>query len=188
MPSISCAWSWTRSSRLSGSTSTACRSTSCAPMTRRAASNGRGFGPPSATAKCGPRCRGEDLARADDGDDVAGVAAAAAGAAGRDRAGDVIAVDLAVGRGRGELVRLAIGVGRRRAAFVARCEAAVDAIAVAVIGDDEHAPFRLRGAGETDAQNGGEADQEYTHDKARLLGGTRPAPTTRMRVNSLRAA
>ena len=115
--------------------------------------------------------QGEDLARADDGDDVAGVAAAAAGAAGRDRAGDVIAVDLAVGRGRGELVRLAIGVGRRRAALVAGRQAAVDAIAVAVIGDDEHAPFRLRGAGETDAQNGGESDQECTHDKARLLGG-----------------
>src|SRR5664279_4357745 len=104
------------------------------------------------------------------------------------RAYDVVAVDLAVGRGRGELVRLAIGVGRRRAALVTGSQAAVDAIAVAVIGDDEHAPFRLRGAGETDAQNGGEADQECTHDKARLLGGARPAPTTRMRAKSLSAA
>ena len=57
-----------------------------------------------------------DLARADDGDEVVAPGAAAA-AAGRDGAGDVVAVDLAERHGGRVLVRLAIGVGDRRAAF-----------------------------------------------------------------------
>ncbi len=49
-----------------------------------------------------------------------------------DGAGDVVAVDLAVGRGLRELVRLAVGVGRCRAALGAGGEAPVDAVAVGV--------------------------------------------------------
>src|SRR5664280_3218262 len=90
-------------------------------------------------------------ARADDGDDVAFATLATAGAAARNGAGNVVAVDLAVGHGLGEFVRLAIGVGRRRAAFGARGEATVDAVAVGIVGNDEHAPLRLRGIDEAEA-------------------------------------
>src|SRR6476469_736170 len=95
---------------------------------------------------CSDVWRNSRLAVADDGDDLAFGVAAAAGRAGRDSAGDVVALDLSVGTGRGELVRFAIGVGGSRPAFVAGGEAAVDAVAVRFVGDDEHAVLGLRGA------------------------------------------
>src|SRR5262249_16753242 len=48
-----------RSFRATQSTSTACRSTLRAPMTRRSESTRRGFGRPTATSSCGTRCRDE---------------------------------------------------------------------------------------------------------------------------------
>ena len=107
------------------------------------------------------------LTRADDGDDVAIAVFAPARTAGGNGAGDVVAVDLAVRHGRREFVALAIGVSGRRAALVARGEAAVDAVAVPVIGDDEHALLGLCGRDDANAEDGGEADQVCTHDKAR---------------------
>src|ERR1700688_865723 len=75
------------------------------------------------------------LSRADDGDEVVALGSlAAARAAGRNGAGDVIAIDFAVGRCLGEFARLANGVCRRRAALGARGQAAVDAVAVAIVG------------------------------------------------------
>jgi len=71
-------------------------------------------------------------------------------------------------------MRLAIGVGRRRAALVAGGQAAVDAVAVAIIGDDEHAPLRLRGTDETEAQNDDESGQACTHDNARYVARRQP--------------
>ena len=47
----------------------------------------------------------------------------------------------------GELARLAVGGGDGRAAMGAGGEAAVDAVAVGVVGDDENVFFRLRGGG-----------------------------------------
>src|SRR5262249_51969884 len=86
------------------------------------------------------------LSRAFDGDELVAVGAAAAGAAGgRDRAGDVVPVDLAVRGGLPELVRAAIGGGGCVAAGGAAGEAAGDAVAVGVVGDDEGALFRGRG-------------------------------------------
>ncbi len=47
-----------------------------------------------------------------------------------------------------EFTGLAVGVGGRGAAHLApEGEAAVDAVAAGIAGDDEHAPFRLRAAG-----------------------------------------
>src|SRR6185437_13624210 len=71
------------------------------------------------------------LARADDGDEVVTLRAGAA-AARRDRAGDIITVDLAVGHRGFVLVRLAIGVGGGRAALGAAFKAAIDAVTAGV--------------------------------------------------------
>src|SRR5579871_1766340 len=86
--------------------------------------------------------RASELARALDGDEfVAGGAFAVAGA-GRDRAGDVVAIDLAERQRLAELARAAIGGGDGRAALVAGGEATVDTVAISVVGNDEHALFR----------------------------------------------
>ena len=87
-------------------------------------------------------------ARALDGDEVVAVrAVTGARTARRDRAGDVVAIDLAEGQSLAEFVGAAIGIRRGGAAGRARGEAAVDAIAVAVIGNDEQPLLGLRGAG-----------------------------------------
>ena len=94
-------------------------------------------------------------ARALDGDEVVAMrAVAGAGAAGRDGAGDVVAIDLAVGQCLAEFVRAAVGIRRGGAAGRAGGEAAIDAIAVAAIGDDENALLSVCGAGA--GQYGGE--------------------------------
>src|ERR1700756_4182874 len=81
------------------------------------------------------------LPRALDGDEsIAAAAAAAAG--GRDRARDVVAVDLAERRRLAELMRMAVGGRRRAAAALAGRQAAVDAVAVRIVGDDGDALFR----------------------------------------------
>ncbi len=65
------------------------------------------------------------------------------------RPGDFIGIDAPVGRGLGEIPRLAIGPGGMRAAFLALGEALVDAIAVRLVGDDENAAVgRCRRRGE----------------------------------------
>src|SRR5690242_21810069 len=105
------------------------------------------------------------LARADDGDEFVALGApAAAVRAVRDRARDLVALDLAERGGLDELLGLAIGGGHRGAALGAGLEATVDAVAVGIAGDNEHAPFRLRGS----EHCGGERETEdnthgYTH-------------------------
>ena len=104
-----------------------------------------------------PRCARDTLygmarncasARALDGDEVVATAAVAgAGAAGRNRAGNVVAIDLAVGQSLREFVCAAIRIGGRLTAGRAGREAAIDAVAVAVVGDDENALLRMCGAG-----------------------------------------
>ena len=59
--------------------------------------------------------------------------------------------------------RLAIGACHRRAARRARSEAAVDAVAVAVIGDDEHPLFGLRRGGSKKHGRGGADRNHETH-------------------------
>jgi len=76
---------------------------------------------------------------------LAAVAAAAARRAGRGCAGDVMFIDLAVGDRLDELTRAAIGRRDCSAASRTTGKTAVDAIAVRVIGDDEHAAFRAGG-------------------------------------------
>ena len=63
-----------------------------------------------------------------------------------------------------EFVRAAVGIRRRFAAGRARSEAAIDAVAVAVVGDDEDALFRLRGALPTQ-RRGKNGDRDHgTHE------------------------
>ena len=55
------------------------------------------------------------------------------------RSGDFIRIDTPVGRGLGELPRLAIGARGMGAAFFALGQALVDAIAIGLVGDNENA-------------------------------------------------
>ena len=65
------------------------------------------------------------------------------------RAGDFVGIDAPIGRGLGEIPRLAIGAGGMGAAFLAPGEALVDAVAVGLVGDDENAAVgRCRRRGE----------------------------------------
>src|ERR1700733_6687933 len=88
-------------------------------------------------------------ARALDGDKIV-AANVVTRAARRNRAGNVVAIDLAVRQGFGEFVGAAIGICRGGAAYRAGGEAAIDAIAVAVMGYDKKAFFRLRGRSSQD--------------------------------------
>jgi hypothetical protein len=54
------------------------------------------------------------------------------------RAGDLVRIDPAIGRGQREIPRLAIGLGGMGAALLASGKALVDPIAVRLVGDDEH--------------------------------------------------
>ena len=100
-------------------------------------------------------------ARADDGDHIAGAIATTVGNTGRSCPGNLATVDLVVDRGLGKSLRLAIGIGDGRAALRAGGEASVYAIAVGIVGDDEHAPLGVRGTGE--AQQNNKADQNCGH-------------------------
>jgi hypothetical protein len=55
------------------------------------------------------------------------------------RPGYFVGIDPPIGRGLGKIPRLAIGPRGVRAAFLAPGEALVDAVAVALVGDDEYA-------------------------------------------------
>src|SRR5258708_32232083 len=90
-------------------------------------------------------------ARALDGDELLADAAAAGIVGHRNGSGDVVLVDLVERGGLGELARLAIGGRCGRSAMRAGGEAAVDAVAVGRVGDDEGA--RL-GLGRRSAENG----------------------------------
>ncbi len=70
------------------------------------------------------------------------------------RAGDFIGIDAPVGRGLGEIPRLAIGAGGMGAAFFAPGEALVDAVAVRLIGDDEDAAVGRCNRGGTQEHTG----------------------------------
>ena len=91
-------------------------------------------------------------------------AVARAGFAGRDRAGDVVAIDLAVGKRLPEFVRMAVGVRRGGAAGLTGCETAIDVIDVAVAGDDEDALFRVCCAGAEQDGGGNDGRNCGTHD------------------------
>lgn len=105
--------------------------------------------------------RTERLTGADDGDEVvAGRTLAAAGTAGRDRAGDLVAVDFAEGRSLREFVGFAVGVRCRRAAFGAGSKAAVDAVAVGIVGDDEHLALCCRRTDGAKAKDGHKTQRE----------------------------
>src|SRR5579862_4054244 len=93
---------------------------------------------------------------------VARRAAARARAAGRNGAGDVVAVDFAERQRLREIARLAVRIRHRRAARRAGGEAAVDAVAVGIVGDDEDALFRLCGSRAEEHQGSG-GDHE-THE------------------------
>ena len=84
----------------------------------------------------------------------------------------------------GELARLAVGGRGGGAATGAGGEAAVDAVAVGVVGDDEDALFRLRGRG-AEQHGEGEGGEEGSHRIARGFR-TRIGPLRRMRGKSLR--
>src|SRR5207237_701663 len=108
---------------------------------------------------------GRALARALDRDELIATAAFAGTGVGRDRAGDFVLVDLAVGCGLGEFPRLAVGGCGSGAAPGAGSEAAVDAVAVSVVGDDEYAFFRLRGR-RAEQQGEGDSGEEGSHGSA----------------------
>src|SRR6202035_104522 len=78
-------------------------------------------------------------ALASDGDVFVATGMAAVPARLGNRAGDLVGVDAAIGRGFREIPRLAIGSGGISAAGLALGQALVDAVAVALIGDDEDA-------------------------------------------------
>ena len=80
-----------------------------------------------------------------------------------------VLVDLAVGRGLGEFPRLAVGGGGGGAALCAGGQAAVDAVAVGVVGNDENAFFRLRGR-RAEQQGEGDGGKEGSHrERLRFL-------------------
>src|SRR5262249_8468240 len=97
--------------------------------------------------------------KAFDGDEL--VLGRGAGGGGH-AAADLVALDLAERRGAGEVVRLAIGGGHHDAAGRAGGEAAVDAIAVRDVGDDECARFGLRSRAEGGARQN-ERGEGLTH-------------------------
>jgi hypothetical protein len=87
-------------------------------------------------------------------------------------AGDVPAIDLVECLGLRKSLRLAVGIGGRLAALFPRSQTTIDAIAVCVVGDDEHTPLGLCRAGKPD-QNG-KADQNCSHGRsARDYGGAK---------------
>ena len=75
---------------------------------------------------------------AGDGDVFAATGMIAALACRGNRSGDLIRIDAPVGRGLGEIPRLAIGPGGMGAALFAPGEALVDAVTVCLVGNDEN--------------------------------------------------
>ena len=112
------------------------------------------------------------------------IAAAATRVASWNRIGDIAAIDLTVGHCGGEFLRAAVGIGGGGAAFIARRQAAVDPIAAAVIGDNEHAPLGLRGTDQTDAEKGAESYWDYPHE-IHFPGGAIPTLMPRLRAKFL---
>src|SRR5262245_7247007 len=80
------------------------------------------------------------LAPALDRDELVGF-----GEAGRDHTRNLVAIDLAEGSSVRELARLAIGGCYRGAAACAGGQAAVDAVAIGIVRDDEDTRFGLSG-------------------------------------------
>ena len=103
------------------------------------------------------------LARANDSDDVAGIVLATLRVAGSRAAGNVVAIDLVVSRSFRKGLRLAVGVRGGGTAFFAEREAAVDAVAVGVVGHDEHAALGFCRSREAQAQHNSETDRDRPH-------------------------
>ena len=77
-------------------------------------------------------------------------------AGGRNRAGNFVGIDPAVGSGLGKFPRLAVRAGGVRAAFVAPGKAMVDAVAVGLVFNNEDAAV---------SQGGRSGKQEYRDKK-----------------------
>ena len=122
-----------------------------------------------------PRGEVKKLARALDGDEVVAIGAVA-GRVGGNGAGNVVAVDLAVRQRVREFAPAAVGVRDRRAARRARGEAAIDAIAVGIVGDDEEALFRMSGSSTKEHSSDGGGRDHGAH------GGTPDWRPTRLEV------
>jgi hypothetical protein len=102
-------------------------------------------------------------ARANDGDDIAGIIPAALRVAGNRAAGNVIAIDLVVGRSFRKSLRLAVGVCGGGTAFFTEREASIDAIAVSVVGHDEHPALGICRSRQTQAQHSSKTDRDRPH-------------------------
>src|ERR1700733_15289155 len=90
-------------------------------------------------------------------------AVAGAGPACRNRAGNVVALDFAVGQGLPVFVCAAVGIRGSLAAGRAGREAAIDAVAVVVVGDNENALFRMSGTGAEQKNNPQSSRDRGTH-------------------------
>src|SRR5580693_2912473 len=90
----------------------------------------------------------------------------------RDRAGNVVALDLTVRQCLGEFVGAAIGIRRGGAAYRAGGEAAIDAIAVAAIGDDKKTLPSLRCRSSQDRGGDSHACHQEPHETPRAAATT----------------
>ncbi len=70
------------------------------------------------------------------------------------RAGDLVGVDAPIGRGLGEIPRLAIGLRGMGAAFFALGEALIDAVTVGLVFNDENAAVGRRSRGGEEEHTG----------------------------------
>src|SRR5277367_6097860 len=84
-------------------------------------------------------------ARAFDRDVVAGRALTGVRSLGRDRAGNIVPIHLLKRERLLVFVRVTVRVGNDPAAGLTRIQAAIDAVAVRIVGDDEEPLFRARG-------------------------------------------
>src|SRR5262249_41586415 len=80
-----------------------------------------------------------------------------------DGAGNFVGIDPAIGRGLGEIPRLAVAARDLRAAFLAPGEALVDAVAVRLVIDDEDAGLG-RCSGRSNDEGTGEEREQGSHD------------------------
>src|SRR5581483_5033121 len=121
----------------------------------------------------------EALAGALDGDVIVATAVlAGALAAGRDGAGDVVAVDGVKRLRPGKVARLAISVGNRLATGGAGGQTPVNAIAVAIAGDDEEPLLGVSCVGRAHQNRGGAG----CHQKARHVPTRRYYPNRPKRM------
>jgi hypothetical protein len=86
----------------------------------------------------------------------------------RYRSGEIVLVDFMVSRGRRECLGSAVSVRGCRTTFFSRCQAAVDAVAIGIVGDKKPVLLGMRSE-RGEVQQGDETDQNYPHNAARKL-------------------